>query len=77
MGEGFDAVANPSHYCEGRKYEPRKVIYDWGLNFNLGNSVKYIARAGRKPGNSAIGDLMKAMQYIQFEIEETRDANKD
>lgn len=64
----FDAVHRPSHYTEGRKYEPRKVIADWGLNFNLGNAVKYISRAGRK--GDKIEDLRKAIQYIEFEIEE-------
>lgn len=63
-----NAVTGPSHYIEGRQYEPRKVIYDWGLNFNLGNAVKYISRAGRK--GDAIEDLQKAKQYIDFEIEE-------
>ena len=46
--EIFDPVSNPSHYTSGRKYEPRKVIMDWDLNFYLGNVVKYISRAGRK-----------------------------
>lgn len=62
-------IKNPSHYCFG-KYEPRKVIYDWKLNFNLGNVIKYVARAGKKDGNSALKDLLKAKQYIEFEIEE-------
>lgn len=62
-----NAVTHPSHYCDGRKYEPRKVIRDWGLNFNLGNAVKYISRAGRK--DDIIQDLNKAKQYIEFEIE--------
>lgn len=63
-----DPIHHPSHYTEGRKYEPRKVIADWGLNFNLGNAVKYIARAGRK--GSKIEDLKKAVQYLEFEIED-------
>lgn len=63
----YDAVSHPSHYTEGRMYEPRKVIEDWGLNFYLGNALKYISRAGRK--GSAIEDLKKAKQYIDFEIE--------
>ena len=45
---GFDPVKKPSHYTAGRKYEPKDVIRDWDLNFNLGNAVKYISRAGRK-----------------------------
>lgn len=64
----FDPISHPAHYTDGRKYEPRKVISDWGLNFNLGNALKYISRAGRK--DNAVEDLKKAIQYLQFEIEE-------
>ena len=62
-----DNVKHPSHYVEWRKFEPKDVIRDWGLNFNLGNAVKYIARAGRKA--DLVEDLKKAQQYIQFEID--------
>lgn len=62
-----DAVHHPSHYCEGRKYEPKDVIRNWGLNFNLGSAVKYIARAGRK--DDILQDLKKAKQFLEFEIE--------
>ena len=65
--EKFDVVSRPSHYTEGRKYEPKDVIVDWDLNFFLGNALKYISRAGRK--YDAIEDLRKAKQYIDFEIE--------
>ena len=73
--ESFNTVSRPAHYMAGRKYEPRKVIADWGLNFNLGNAVKYISRAGRK-GNK-IEDLQKAIQYIEFEIEELEGVNHE
>ena len=62
-----DIISNPDHYIKGRKYEPRKVIEDWELDFYLGNALKYIARAGRK--DNAIEDLEKAKQYLDFEIE--------
>lgn len=67
-GGTFDVISHPAHYTEGRKYEPRKVIADWDLSFNLGNAVKYLARAGRK--GDKIEDLRKAIQYIEFEIDE-------
>lgn len=73
--ENFDVVKNPAHYCKGRIYEPRKVIHDWDLNFNLGSAVKYIARAGRK--KDAIEDLKKAIQYIEFELEEMESKNEE
>jgi len=36
------------------------------MNFNRGNAVKYLWRAGAK-GNE-IEDLQKARQYVQFEL---------
>lgn len=65
-----DVITKPSHYCEGRKYEPKDVIRDWDLNFNLGNVVKYVSRNGRKQGESSLKDLLKAKTYLEFEIQE-------
>lgn len=62
-----DKVNHPSHYVDGRMYEPIDVIEDWGLGFHLGNAVKYISRAGRK--ESAVEDLEKAVWYIRRHIE--------
>lgn len=59
-------IKHPEHYCYG-KYEPKDVIRGWQLNFNLGNVIKYIVRAGRK--GDALEDLQKAKQYIEYEIE--------
>ena len=64
-----DIIGHPNHYCEGRKFEPKDVIRDWNLNFNLGNAVKYISRNGRKEGESSLKDLKKARQYLDFEID--------
>ena len=71
----FDNVHKPSHYTEGRKHEPKDVIRDWGLNFNLGSAVKYVARAGRK--DDIIQDLRKAQEFIQFEIEAIEEERKE
>lgn len=62
-----DDVTAPTHYVDGRKYEPHLVIEDWGLNHNLGSVLKYIARYLLK-GNP-VKDLRKARQYLDFEIE--------
>lgn len=66
-----DSIKHPTHYRFG-KYEPVKVIQDWKLSFCLGNVIKYIARAGKKDGNSRLQDLQKAKQYLEFEIEERK-----
>lgn len=60
-------VAHPAHYTAGREFEPKDVIRDWSLNFNLGSAVKYISRAGRK--DDELQDLRKARQFLDFEIE--------
>lgn len=65
----MEDLKHPSYYCDGRRYEQKDVFHDWDLNFDLGNAVKYIARAGRKEGEEAIKDLTKAKTYIEFEIE--------
>lgn len=63
-----DSVDHPSHYAEGRKYEPIVVIEAWGLGFNLGNALKYISRAGRKDPAKTEEDLRKAVWYIDREL---------
>lgn len=71
-------VNHPSHYAEGRKYEPINVIDDWGLDFSLGNAVKYISRAGRKTDSDqdlvdkTIEDLEKSIWYIKHKIDKLR-----
>lgn len=70
-----DIIAHPSHYTEGRKFEPKDVIRDWGLNFNLGSAVKYISRAGRK--DDILQDLKKARQFLDFEIEAIEEERKE
>jgi hypothetical protein len=61
-----NTVDHPRHYNVG-KIEAITVIEDWNLGFNLGNAVKYIARADHK-GN-AVEDLKKALWYIQRELD--------
>lgn len=63
-----ESVNHPSHYADGRKYEPIDVITDWELDFCLGNTVKYISRAGRKEPAKTIEDLEKAAWYLNYEI---------
>lgn len=50
------------HYTEGRRYDPIAAIDAWGLDFHLGNALKYVARAGRK--DDTIADLRKAAFYL-------------
>lgn len=66
-----EAVNHPQHYGRGR-YEVIKVINAWGLNFDRGNAVKYIARAGKKNPAAEIEDLEKAIFYLKYEVKELK-----
>ena len=55
----------PSYYKRGT-IDVWDFIRDQGLNFHLGNAVKYICRAGYKI--SAEEDLKKAIHYLENEL---------
>lgn len=64
-----ETVNHPSHYGgEDNPYEAIKVIEAWDLGFNLGNTVKYISRAGIKSKDTKLEDLKKALWYLNREI---------
>jgi len=46
-----------------------KVIEAWDLGFNLGNTVKYISRAGKKGTDKELQDLNKALWYLNREVQ--------
>jgi len=56
----------PSYYKRGG-IQVWDFIRDQGLNFHLGNAIKYICRAGYK--ESKVEDLKKAIHYLQNELE--------
>lgn len=64
-----EQVNHPSHYGgESNPYEAIKVIDAWELGFSLGNTVKYISRAGKKDPEKEIEDLKKAKFYLDHHI---------
>lgn len=69
LSEESKAWDHPAHYGGAdNPYEAIKVIMAWGLGFNLGNTVKYISRAGKKDPAKTIEDLKKARWYLDYEI---------
>lgn len=52
-----------THYQE-MPMMPFDIIDAFGLDFYAGNALKYLLRAGRKPGVEAAEDLKKAQHYI-------------
>ena len=63
--EEKEMVDHPSHYNQG--IETIEYIESWSMNFNTGNVIKYVTRAGYK--DNQLEDLKKAMWYLQREID--------
>jgi hypothetical protein len=59
-----DVVNKPKHYNVG--LEPIEAIESWKLGYNLGNVIKYVARADHK--GKRLEDLKKARWYLDREI---------
>lgn len=66
----IENINHPQHY-QG-KIEVIDFIEDKNLNFNLGNAIKYIARAGKKDKTKYIEDLKKAIWYLERELNSKR-----
>ena len=63
-------TTGPEYYKRGRT-DVWDFIRDQGLNFHLGNAIKYICRAGYK--DSKIEDLEKAIHYLRNELHHEQD----
>ena len=73
--ESDKSISHPVHYTWLKDYSGIEVIdITRNMNFDLGNAIKYILRAGRKysdtenPINAKLRDLKKACFYIADEI---------
>lgn len=69
-----DNVNSPKHY-QGVKFQVIDAIEEFDLNFNLGNCLKYIARAGKKNPDKHLEDLSKALWYLNREIDNLKSKN--
>lgn len=58
-------ISDPPHY-QANGIQAKDVIRAFGLNFAMGNVVKYILRADRK--GAPVEDLKKARAYLDDEI---------
>ena len=63
--------ASQPHYDNGKDYDIIDVCKDYSLNFNRGNILKYVARAGLK--QNELSDLLKAKDYLEREIKHIRE----
>lgn len=71
--DACDPVDRPGHYAEGWSNGAEVIDITENLNFNRGNAVKYIARAGRKDPLRTVEDLKKARWYINRELKRLGD----
>ena len=66
----YEFVNHPQHYGgEDNPYEVIKIIEALEMDFHLGNTFKYIARAGKKEVDREIQDLKKALWYLERKIQ--------
>jgi hypothetical protein len=71
-----ELVNHPNHYGgKDNPYEAIKVIEAWKLNFCLGNTIKYISRAGKK--DDTLQELEKALWYLKREIKNLKDGKEN
>lgn len=68
--ERRELVNHPQHYGGDVPHEVWKCLNAWGLELDafLWQTVKYIARAGKK-GDPVLQDLKKAQWYLNKRIE--------
>lgn len=68
--QNLEQVNHPQHYGGGdNPYEVIKIIENLDMDFLLGNTFKYIARAGKKDTDKEIQDLEKALWYLKRKID--------
>ena len=68
-----EMVSVPEYY-KTQTFDVIDICKSYNLNFNKGNIIKYVCRAGKK--DSELQDLKKALDYIQREIEHINKLNK-
>ncbi|MEZ5691155.1 MAG: DUF3310 domain-containing protein [Rickettsiales bacterium] len=68
-----DKINKPAHYPSNPQ-GIECIDVTRHLNFNLGNVVKYIWRAGLKTGSNDLEDLKKARWYLNDEIKRRESA---
>lgn len=57
----------PKYYKNSENFDVIDICKIYDLNFNRGNILKYVCRAGKK--DDEIQDLEKAMEYLHREIQ--------
>lgn len=64
----YEKVHNPRHYNSHPSGVECITIIEH-MTFNSGTALKYLWRAGLKPGEGTLEDLKKALWYVGREIQ--------
>lgn len=70
---GEDLINKPPHYTQYKGLEVIDLTEQ--MNFNRGNVIKYICRAGYKSKVTEVDDLEKAKWYLEREIGRLKEEN--
>jgi hypothetical protein len=65
--EPYEEIDRPEYYrieIDGHAFDVLDLIDATGTGFHIGNALKYLVRAGNKPGVNAVTDLRKAAYYV-------------
>ena len=69
MSEKYEKVEQPQHYQGKGGMTVMQIIRAYECNFAVGNVIKYMLRAGKKPDEDCMEDLQKALWYLKEEID--------
>lgn len=71
-----ESVNHPKHYTS-HPSSIECIEVTRHCNFNIGNAIKYLWRAGIKDDQKHIEDLEKAVFYIKDEIKRLKEAQNE
>lgn len=87
MATKKDDPVNPKHYADFGDHSAIIIIRVWNrirkaagvppVSFCIGNALKYIQRAGFKPGEEEVQDIKKAIWYLRSHIHELDPSEPD
>lgn len=68
QSDKYEKINHPAHYQSEKGFEVIDITEAFKLDFSLGSVVKYVIRAGKKPQESMLEDLSKALWFLQDRI---------
>tara|TARA_R100001086_G_scaffold228414_1_gene147875 strand:- start:2532 stop:2780 length:249 start_codon:yes stop_codon:yes gene_type:complete len=63
----------PTYYKGSNGYIAKDVVKNFNLSYNVGTAVTYLLRSKNKHDDGGIEDIKKAINHLNFELEELYD----